>query len=241
MFGATGNDNKTVRSKTTVASEESKLKTKFGFDIKVSKNVGSVQDMQSGFPPSAVKTFSAQKCDSIYFESSMSDLVTDEGDGSHLQEHSSFVEPPEEADQNIFDPKKGIASSNSLDGGSLTSLDIVAAVTQLECIEMVQVPPAVADTTAEHVQAIEITTLNMDKGVSEELSPSTKASKFKTRIKTIIDDGKASINKQEKKQWKGTIGEIGRKAKKVEKDKKIVFTKRLGWNLVFFSICSRVL
>eukprot|EP01036_Dinobryon_divergens_P025881 gene25881-34473_t len=231
MFGATGNDHKSVRSKTTVASEESKLKEKFGFDIKVSKNVGSVQDMQVGLPPSAVKTYSTRKGDSIHFEGSMSDLMTDEGDLSHLDEHSSFVEPHEEMNQisnnqNIFDPSKDIASSNSLDDGTLASLDM-AAVTQAENTESAHFPPVVADadTTVERAQTMEITTQNIEKGVSEEVSPSTKASKFKTRIKTIIEDGKAS-SKQEKKQWKGTIGEIGRKAKKVEKDKKIVFTKR---------------
>ena len=239
MFGATGNDHKSVRSKTTVASEESKLKEKFGFDIKVSKNVGSVQDMQVGLPPSAVKTYSTRKGDSIHFEGSMSDLMTDEGDLSHLDEHSSFVEPHEEMNQisnyqNIFDPSKDIASSNSLDDGTLASLDM-AAVTQAENTESAHFPPVVADadTTVEHAQTMEITTQNIEKGVSEEVSPSTKASKFKTRIKTIIEDGKAS-SKQEKKQWKGTIGEIGRKAKKVEKDKKIVFTKRL-W--LKFSVC----
>ena len=224
-----------MRSKNTVASEESKLKEKFGFDIKVLKDFGSVQDMQAGLPPRAVKTFSStRKEDSVYFESSISDFMTDEGDESHLQEHSSLVEAAEmdksSIHHNPFDPKKDLTSSNSFDGGTLASIDVATAlqVESNDSSHVVAVPYAIAHTTTttDHIHLTEISTENIQREFSAELSPSTKGSKFKTRIKTIIDDGRAASSKQEKKQWKGTIGEIGRKAKKVVKDKKIVFTKR---------------
>ena len=218
-----------MRSKNTVASEESKLKEKFGFDIKVLKDFGSVQDMQAGLPPRAVKTFSStRKEDSVYFESSISDFMTDEGNESHLQEHSSLVEAAEmdksSIHHNPFDPKIDLAGSNSLDGGTLASIDVATAlqVESNDSSHVVAVPPAIAHTTTTDHIHLE----NIQREFSEELSLSTKGSKFKTRIKTIIDDGRAASSKQEKKLWKGTIGEIGRKAKKVVKDKKIVFTKR---------------
>ncbi len=117
-----------MRSKNTVASEESKLKEKFGFDIKVLKDFGSVQDMQAGLPPRAVKTFSStRKEDSVYFESSISDFMTDEGDESHLQEHSSLVEAAEmdksSIHHNPFDPKIDLAGSNSLDGATALQVE----------------------------------------------------------------------------------------------------------------------
>lgn len=210
-------DSKVSRGKSANASEATKLREKFGFEIKsISSTVGNIQDMQEGLPPREVRLFSPlQQSPQRKEENSNEDVST-----------NIVIEEKVLADE--FHSKESCQTEESSPP--------VPAEISLENSETAspfqQQSTAAINNISKELEISVKESGNVDKedenNFQDNISPLSKASKFRTRIKTIIVDSKvAQKQQQEKKQWKGTVGEIGRKAKKVEKEKKIVFTKRL--------------
>lgn len=212
------------KSKASSKSKSTKYISPFSFDVKEIKEVGNVQAMQ---------------------ERNSSSIEDDQYELNISAVNSAITLP-------LFDSisvSVGFESSLNLVENSILSVPSLIEVEKdsndvaLESLELVEPVAANATLHRDETNGVSSTitpkespTLcliesniksDSNNPVADNLmSPLSKVSKFRTRIKEISNTQNSDPQNGSKKVWKGTVGEIGRKAKVVEKEKKIVFTKR---------------
>jgi len=205
---------KSESKETSSKSIETKIVSPFYFDVKEIKEVGNIQDMQE--ERNGVCRDEKYNGRHLSAENSAITLPLFDNnsvslgyEGSlNLMEDSFFSVPSLSNEAKNETNKEPIEAKDDMDSTTLHNPIFT------ETIDVVEETSSTANLIIE-------SNLITDSAI-EMISPLSKVSKFRTRNKEI---GNSQVT-SDKKVWKGTVGEIGRKAKKVEKEKKIVFKKR---------------